>query len=517
MVLGTQEILTIFLIFVWIYLVFWISKDAKNRGKNSLLWGIITLFSSSIVILTVLIYLVIRPKGQLVPCRYCGKKRLETLIDCPHCHNTIKGRVESKPACLKCGKITDDLIVRDNILLCRDCNQEEVEIDNESIEEDNNDPEIDIDDLPTHTLIVEVKNKFNKEPLSKVHVLLQNDVEKLERISDIDGKVIFGKVREGIYDLNVISSGFEEVSQKLTLNDNHRRSIELKGKANISINVQDIMNRGAITDATLYLDEREIRTDETGIATVFDVAFGNHKLTVAKESYQPESLTIDVNEIQQQVKILLRPDIKLDEEYIIQGEKLRNSLNESMKKISSACDMCIPEYYKSICHEIIKLNETIASTPVYVYADQSAEKINTLYRITEKFCKEMEGVLTNSDNISDFINMADRNLKSIPKITINPSEYDQMIQAYMKDPSEFTIKFKLQILNKLQETDREITANLQTFNINPIANVWGLSQQIISSAKNESELAASLLFANILLDNTKKMFKTDEIIKRLKK
>jgi hypothetical protein len=30
-------------------------------------------------------------------------------------------------------------------------------------------------------------------------------------------------------------------------------------------------------------------------------------------------------------------------------------------------------------------------------------------------------------------------------------------------------------------------------------------------------VAASLLFANILLDNTKKMFKTDEIIKRLKK
>jgi len=179
--------------------------------------------------------------------------------------------------------------------------------------------------------------------------------------------------------------------------------------------------------------------------------------------------------------------------------------------------MCIPEYYKNLCHEIIKLNETIASTPVYVYADQSAEKINTLYKITDKFCKEMEGVLTNSENISDFIDMADRNLKSIPKITINPSEYDQMIQAYMKDPSEFTIRYKLQILNKLQETDREITANLQTFNINPIANVWSISQKIISSAKNESEVAASLLFANILLDNTKKMFKTDEIIKRLKK
>lgn len=518
MALGTPEILTIFLIFVWIYLVFWISRDAKKRGKNGNLWGIITLLSSSIVILTVIIYFIIRPKGELVPCSYCGKEKLDTLIECPHCHNTSKGRVR-KPACIRCGKITDDVIVRDDILLCRDCVEEEVhedvEIDDESI--DNIDQEIEITNLPTHTLIVEVKNKFNKELLAKVHVLLQNDVEKLERISDIDGKVIFGKAKEGNYYLNVISNGFEDVSQNITLNDNQRISIELTGKANLTINVLDIMNGVAITDATIYLDDREIRTDESGISAVFDVAFGNYKLTVTKESYHPESLAIEVNEIQQHVKILLRPDIKLDEEYIIQGEKLRKSLDESMKKISMACDMCIPEYYKSLCHEIIKLNETIASTPVYVYADQSAEKINTLYRITDKFCKEMEGVLTNSENISDFIVMADRNLKSIPKITINPSEYDQMIQAYMKDPSEFTIKYKLQIFNKLQETDREITANLQTFNINPIASVWGISQKIISSAKNEYEVAASLLFANILLDNTKKMFKTDEIIKRLKK
>jgi len=521
MALTTEEILFIIL---WIYLVIWISKDAKKRGKNGLLWGIVTLLSSTIVILTALIYLLIRPKGKLVPCGYCAKEKLETLKDCPHCHNTTKyskGKIERKTACLKCGKITDDLIVHDDILLCRDCNEEEVkiedEIEDESIEEDKLNQEIEYTDLPTHTLIVEVKNKFNKEPLSKIHVFLQNNLEKLERISDIDGKVIFGKVKEGIYELNVISSGFEEAPQKIILNDNKRISIELKGKATLTINILDVVNSRGITDATINIDDREIRTDEKGIATVYDVAFGNHNLAVAKESYQLESQTIDVNEIQQQVKILLRPDIKLDEEYIIQGEKLRNSLNESMKKISLACDMCIPEYYKSLCHEIIKLNETIASTPVYVYADQSAEKINTLYNITDKFCKEMEGVLTNSENISDFIDMADRNLKSIPKITINPSEYDQMIQVYMKEPAEFILKYKTQILNKLQETDREITANLQTFNINPIANVWGISQEIISSAKNEYEVAASLLIANILLDNTKKMFKTDEIIKRLKK
>jgi len=517
MAISTSEILSIFIFLVWIFLIIWINKDAKKRGKSGTLWGTAAFFFSSVA---VLLYLMVRPKGGLIQCSYCGKEKLETLINCPHCHNTPERGERTfklKPVCQNCGKITDDVVFKDGMLLCRNCREEDVEIRDGLSDDDNNTtPETRKPNLQTHTVIVEVKNTFNKEPLSRVNVLLQSDAEKLERTSDIDGKVIFGKVKEGIYTLNINSNGFEGVSQTITLNKNDRISIGLKGKANLTINVLDIVNEGMIADAAIKLGEREIRTDEQGIATITDVALGKYELTVTKESYKTESSALEVKDIQQQVKIFLKPDIKLPEEYIILGESLRNSLNDSMKKISTACDMCIPEYYKSICHEMIKLNETIAATPVYVYADQSADKINTLYRVAGKICEEMETVLTNSENITDFIIMADRNLKTTPKITINPSEYDQLIQAYMKDPVEFTAKHKLQILNKLQETDREITNNLQTFNINPVANLWSISQKIVAGAKNEYEVAASLLLANILLDATKKMFRSEEITKRLK-
>ncbi|GEM_PF-2993797 len=533
MVAGSQEIfmysiiLFIFLFFVWIFLIVWITKDAKKRGKNGTLWGAAAFFLPSIA---VLLYLIVRPIGELARCNYCGKEKLETLPECPHCHNIAhRGIKESKTKnetkfkkvfnqCQDCGEVTNDVENYEGMLLCKNCRSGEVYEDgNEVSDEIDSTSDIRITDLPTHTLIVEVKNKFNNEPLSKANVLLQSDTEKLERISDIDGKVIFGKVKEGIYTLNVSSRGFEEVSQGITLNKNDRISVELKGKANITINVMDIINEGAIADAIINLGDREVVTDEKGLAAISDVAFGKYELTVTKESYKIEPSILEIKEIQQNIKIFLKPDIKPNEEYIIQGERLRNSLNESMKKISSACDMCIPEYYRSICHELIKLNETIAATPVYVYSDQSADKIDTLYRITGMICREMEAVLTNSENITDFISMADRNLKTIPEITINPSDYDIMIQAYMKDPVKFTVEHRIQILNKLQETDKEITNNLQTFNINPIANLWSISQRIISSSKNEYDVAASLLLANILLDATKKMFKTEEIIKRLKK
>lgn len=517
----------IVLIVIWISLIIWISKDSSNRGQKGNWWGLATLIFPYIV---VPLYFIFRPKGRLIKCYYCEKEKLETLIECPHCHNTSKGIIigtssnpgnKSKPECVNCGIISDDVEDYDGILLCSNCN-EEVQVEDESKEEDDN-PVVEISpetrklDLHAHTVIVEIKNEFKKEPLSKINVSLQNDIDKFERISDIDGKVIFGKVKNGIYTLNIISKSFQEESRRITVNKNLKIVVELKGKSNLIFNIQDIVNGRLINDAIVKLGNREVLSDEKGVALISDVSFGKCELTVTKESYKIESSTIEVKDIQQKVKIFLKPDIKLNEEYIILGEKIKNSLNESMKRMSTACDMCIPEYYKSICHEIIKFNETIASTPVYVYDDQSVDKINTLYTITDKICKEMEATLTNSENIADFISMRDRNLKTIAEIRINPSDYDSMTQEYMSDPIEFTEKYKLKILNKLQETDKEITNYLQTFNINHAACLWSICQKIITNAKNKYEAAASLLLISILLDATIKMFKNEELIKRLKK
>lgn len=504
------------LFLILIVVTFWIANDAKKRGKNWFLWGMGTFLFA---ILVVPLYLLVRPKGKIVFCEYCGKEKLETLPRCPHCKKAASESVDTtvpiKRACQNCGRITDDLVYSDGELLCENCRKVYIE---EGEGEPNTETHIQkvIIDVPAHTLIVEIKNKFNKEPLPKAAVFLQNNTEKLERVSDIDGKVIFGKVKEGTYTLIVNSQGFEEESREITLNKNDRINIELKGKANLTIHVLDGVNHSAIADAKINLGDREVGTDEKGVAFIQDISFGKYDLIVTKDSYKLETTTQEIKEISQNIKIFLKPDVKLSEEYIILGERLRNSLNESMKKLSYACDMCIPEYYKGICNELIKLNETIASTPIYVYADQSSDKIDTLYKVTGQICKEMELILTNSENITEFINMANRGIKTNPRISINSSDYDATIQSYMNNPDEFLIIYKSRILKKLQDTDAEITKNLQNFNINPIANLWSISQKIITGAKNESEEAASLLLANILLDTTKKMLTSPEIIRVLK-
>ncbi|MDQ6622720.1 MAG: hypothetical protein M3Y86_04445, partial [Verrucomicrobiota bacterium] len=60
---------------IWIFLVVYVYRDAKARGMdNAVLLTIVTAFTG---LLGLIIYLLMRPKGNLVLCPTCGKKRLE--------------------------------------------------------------------------------------------------------------------------------------------------------------------------------------------------------------------------------------------------------------------------------------------------------------------------------------------------------------------------------------------------------------------------------------------------------
>ncbi len=68
---------------VWVALAIFVYKDAKSRGMdNAVLLTIVTVITG---ILGLVIYLLMRPKGTLVPCPSCGKKRLQGSATCPHC------------------------------------------------------------------------------------------------------------------------------------------------------------------------------------------------------------------------------------------------------------------------------------------------------------------------------------------------------------------------------------------------------------------------------------------------
>jgi len=70
---------------IQIAIAVWVYRDAKARGMdNALLLTILCIFTG---LLGLLIYFLMRPKGILVACPSCQKKRLEGSAKCPHCGN----------------------------------------------------------------------------------------------------------------------------------------------------------------------------------------------------------------------------------------------------------------------------------------------------------------------------------------------------------------------------------------------------------------------------------------------
>lgn len=68
-----------------VLILMWVKKDAEARGmENPLLWVIIVLFTG---LIGLIIYLLVRPKGEMAVCASCGKKRMQGLAKCPSCGN----------------------------------------------------------------------------------------------------------------------------------------------------------------------------------------------------------------------------------------------------------------------------------------------------------------------------------------------------------------------------------------------------------------------------------------------
>jgi tryptophan-rich sensory protein len=87
--LGFAGVVGIVFVILWIVLVIallvWVARDAKARGlDNSVIWMVLVLITG---LLGLIIYLLARPKGNLIACPHCGNKRMEASAKCPHCGN----------------------------------------------------------------------------------------------------------------------------------------------------------------------------------------------------------------------------------------------------------------------------------------------------------------------------------------------------------------------------------------------------------------------------------------------
>jgi magnesium-transporting ATPase (P-type) len=66
-----------------IFLLVWVARDAKNRGvDNPVVWMVLVLITG---VIGLVIYLAVRPSGNLVQFEHCPNKKLQYAKACPHC------------------------------------------------------------------------------------------------------------------------------------------------------------------------------------------------------------------------------------------------------------------------------------------------------------------------------------------------------------------------------------------------------------------------------------------------
>jgi ABC-type tungstate transport system substrate-binding protein len=76
-------IMLVAVIALHIALLVWVAKDAKARGMdNAVLWMILVIVTG---LIGLIVYLLARTQGNLVPCPNCHNKRLQVSVRCPHC------------------------------------------------------------------------------------------------------------------------------------------------------------------------------------------------------------------------------------------------------------------------------------------------------------------------------------------------------------------------------------------------------------------------------------------------
>jgi|GEM_PF-580641 len=69
----------------WIFTAIWIMNDAKSRQSEYAQLVTVLGWIPFTWVIALIVHLVTRPKGNLVPCPNCAKKRMEGSAVCPHC------------------------------------------------------------------------------------------------------------------------------------------------------------------------------------------------------------------------------------------------------------------------------------------------------------------------------------------------------------------------------------------------------------------------------------------------
>jgi hypothetical protein len=279
--------------------------------------------------------------------------------------------------------------------------------------------------------------------------------------------------------------------------------------AALKIIVTNNKTKRPIKGAKVLSGNRVVYTDELGEAIFKDVQFGEHIVTVEKESYQPWQETRTVGEGENLMEIALLPQVGTTgkNEEILKG--IMYDLSKEYESVSNH-DTCLPNYYKSIGERIVEFLEMLSHSPEFFEAESRGELLDSFIEAGSITCKGLRDVISDWRNLKLY-----QAASELENAQCNAKEVEvEKLRASLNNPEAL----RHEIERRLTELDKKMMDHMNELTIIPVSTLWQVSKDLLreSLAASGYRRLSMLFFANVLTEYTDNMLENEEIVKRLK-
>jgi hypothetical protein len=264
-----------------------------------------------------------------------------------------------------------------------------------------------------------------------------------------------------------------------------------------------------IKAAKILSGNRVVYTDENGEAVLEDIQFGEHTVTVEKESYQPGQEARVVGEGKNIVEIALIPKVSVTSKTEETLKGITHKLSREYESVSNY-DTCLPNYYKSIGERIVEFLKTLSYSPEFIKAENREELLDSFVEAGSVTCSGLQDVISDWRNVKLY-----QVASELEKSECGAKEVRvEALHALLASPESL----RHQIENRLSELDKKMMERMNELTIIPVSTLWQVSKELLRESLTASgyRKLATLFFANVLIDYTGDMLENEEIVKRLK-
>ncbi|MBU2559466.1 PQQ-binding-like beta-propeller repeat protein [archaeon] len=279
--------------------------------------------------------------------------------------------------------------------------------------------------------------------------------------------------------------------------------------AALRIIVTNNKTKRTIKGTKVLCGQRVAYTDEQGEAIFEGVQFGEHFVTVEKESYMPGQEARVVGEGENRIEIALLPQVGATgkNEEILKG--ILYNLSREYESVSSY-DTCLPNYYKSIGDRIVEFLETLGHSPEFFEAKNRAELLGSFIDVGSITCEGIRDVISDWRNVKLY-----QAASELQEAHCSAKEIEiEKLRAVLTNSEALRHETE----RRLTELDKKMMDHMNKLTIIPVSTLWQVSKDLLreSAAVSGYRKLAMLFFASILTEYTDNMLESEEIVKRLK-